>query len=144
MKAALSQAGFNVKFNFIPGGQYYPTVQDITKQGDASRAGWGADWANASTVIPPLYLKDGGFDLSGNWLDPVYAGFAAKVTAALAMTDRPKQAAEWKSLAQFAMDQYWISVPIFTKQQLDWGSKVGGVAFWDPQGTFLFPALYVK
>ncbi|MEI6868201.1 MAG: ABC transporter substrate-binding protein [Actinomycetes bacterium] len=144
IKAALSQAGFNVKFNFIPGGQYYPTVQDITKQGDASRAGWGADWANASTVIPPLYLKDGGFDLSGNWGDPVYAGFAAKVTAALAMTDRPKQAAEWKKLAQFAMDQYWISVPIFTKQQLDWGSKVGGVAFWDPQGTFLFPALYVK
>jgi peptide/nickel transport system substrate-binding protein len=144
IKAALSQAGFNVVFKFIPGGQYYPTVQNIDKQSDASRAGWGADWANASTVIPPLFIKDGGFDLSGNWLDPVYPGFAAKVKAALAMTNRPAQAAEWKKLAQFAMDQYWIGVPIFTKQQLDWGTKVGGVAFWDPQGTFLFPALYVK
>ncbi len=144
LKAGLDAAGFNTKFNFIPSGQYYPTVQDITKQGDVTRAGWGADWANASTVIPPLFLKDGGFDLSGNWGDAVYPAFKAKVDAASAETNRPKQAAAWKSLAQFAMDQFWITPPIFGKAQLDWGSKVGGVAFWDPQGTFLFPALYVK
>ena len=46
-------------FNFIQPGVYYSTVQDPTKQGDMSAAGWAADWANASTDIPDLFLKDG-------------------------------------------------------------------------------------
>jgi len=144
IKTAMDAAGIVIKFNMIPTGQYYSTVQNTAKQDDISYGGWGADWANASTVIYPLYVKEGGFDLSQNWNDPVYASFKANVMKALNMTNRTQQAAAWKKLAQFAMDQYWTIRPIFGKGQEVWGSKVGGVYFWEPQGTFGFGQLYVK
>ncbi len=144
IKTAMDAAGINMKFNFIPGGQYYSTVQNNDKQNDISTAGWGADWANASTVIYPLFVKEGGFDLSQNWNDAAYPAFKAAVMKALNMTSRAQQAAAWKSLAQQAMDQYWIIRPVFSKGQIVWGSKVGGVYFWEPQGTFGFGQLYVK
>ena len=77
MKSSFDAAGIKAKFNMIETGVYYPTVQDVNKQNDISRSGWGADWANASTVIPPLFIKDGGFDLSGNWKEAGYADFEA-------------------------------------------------------------------
>ena len=141
---ALKAAGMVVKFNFIPSGQYYSTVMNAAKQGDVSRAGWGADWANASTVLPELFTKEGGFNLSQNWDDPAYAAFKKLSDAGKYETNRAKQAAIWKQASQYVMDQYWISRPIFSKQQFSWGSKVGGVAYWEPQGTFLFGSLYVK
>lgn len=144
IKEAMDKAGLVIKFNFIPSGQYFSTVLDDTKQGDMSNAGWGADWANASTVVPPLFIKEGGFNLTQNWKTPEYAGFKAKSDAALNETNRAKQAKMWQELAQYAMDQYWIARPIFGKQQFSWGSKVGGVFYWEPQGTFGFGGLYVK
>ena len=144
IKDALTLAGINVKFNFIPSGQYYSTIGDTTKQSDISAAGWGADWANASTVIPELFTKEGGANYTQNWNDPAYAAFKAKSDKALAETDRKKQAAMWKELAQYVMDQYWIIRPIFSKGQFVWNSGVGGVGYWEPQGHFLFTALYVK
>jgi peptide/nickel transport system substrate-binding protein len=141
---AFKAAGMVVKFNFIPSGQYYSTVLNASKQNDVSRAGWGADWANASTVIPELFTKEGGFNLSQNWNDPAYPAFKKLSDAGKYETNRAKQAAIWKQAAQYVMDQYWVSRPIFSKQQFSWGSKVGGVGYWEPQGTFLFGSLYVK
>ena len=143
IKAALESAGLVVKFNYIPRAQYYPTIQDITKQGDISGAGWGPDWSNASTIVPPLFIKDGGFNLSQNWDDPAYPAFKKIVDAANAETDRTKQVALWKQASQYAQDQYWVLNITFTKQQLEWTSGVSGVQFWGPQGTFLFPRLSV-
>ena len=144
IQAAMDAAGINIKFNFIPSGQYYSTIGDTTKQNDMSRAGWGQDWANASTVIPPLFSFPSSNNYTQNYKDPAYPAFKAKVDIALATTDRAKQAKMWKELSQYAMDQYWIIGPIFQKGQDEWGSKVGGVFFWVPQGTFSFPTLYVK
>ncbi|MEI6870335.1 MAG: ABC transporter substrate-binding protein [Actinomycetota bacterium] len=141
---ALKAAGIVVKFNFIPGGQYYATVQNNAKQNDISTAGWGADWANASTVIPELFIKGHGFNLTQNWNDPAYPAFAKKSDAALNETNRAKQAKMWQELSQVVMDNYWIIRPIFNKAQDEWGSKVGGVYYWEPQGTFGFGGLYVK
>lgn len=141
---ALQSAGLVVNFNFIQPGVYYPTVQDTTKQGDMSRSGWAADWANASTVIPDLFTQNGGFDLDQNWNDPSYADFAAKVAAAQGETNRAAQMKDWQALAQFVMDQYWISTPIFNVDQYQWGSKVGGAQYWLPQGALIFSNLYVQ
>lgn len=140
---ALKAAGIVIKFNFIPSGQYYSTVLNPAKQNDISSAGWGADWANASTVIPELFTKEGGFNLSQNWDDPAYAAFKKISDAGKNETNRAKQAALWKQGAQYVMDQYWIIRPIFGKGQFQWGSKVGGVYYWEPQGTFGFGGLYV-
>ena len=42
------------------------------------------------------------------------------------------------------LEMVWIIRPIFGKGQFQWGSKVGGVYYWEPQGTFGFGGLYVK
>jgi len=141
---ALNAAGIQIKFNFIPSGQYYSTVMNPAKQNDISSAGWGADWANASTVIPELFTQEGGFNLSQNWNDAAYADFKKLSDAGKNETNRAKQAAIWKKASQYVMDQYWIIRPIFGKGQFQWGSKVGGVYYWEPQGTFGFGGLYVN
>lgn len=141
---ATKAAGINLKFNFIPSGQYYSTVQNPSKQNDISTAGWGADWANASTVIPELFTKEGGFNLSQNWNDAAYPAFKKKSDAAKVETNRAKQAKGWQELSQYVMDQYWIIRPVFSKTQEVWGSKVGGVYYWEPQGNFGFGQMYVK
>jgi peptide/nickel transport system substrate-binding protein len=141
---AAKAAGIIIKFNFIPSGQYYSTVQNSEKQNDISTAGWGADWANASTVLPELFTKEGGFNLSQNWNDAAYPAFKKLSDSGKNETNRNKQAAIWKKASQYVMDQYWIIRPVFSKAQDVWGSKVGGVYYWEPQGTFGFGGLYVK
>ena len=141
---AAKAAGIIIKFNFIPSGQYYSTVQNTEKQNDISSAGWGADWANASTVLPELFTKEGGFNLSQNWNDAAYPAFKKLSDAGKNETNRNKQAAIWKQASQYVMDQYWIIRPVFSKAQDVWGSKVGGVYYWEPQGTFGFGGLYIK
>ena len=144
LKASLNAAGLHPTFNFINSGTYYSTVQDNDKQGDMTRAGWGSDWANASTVIPPLFVRGNSFALSQNWNEVVYPSFLKKVEAAQAQTNRKQQAEQWKELAQIVMDNYWISPPFFSKEQYQWGSKVGGIYFWEPQGSLIFSSLFVK
>ena len=62
-------------------------VFDPDKAGDLMCAGWGPDWPNASTVIPPLFTPTGGCDLS----QVNDKAFNAKVDAA-PRRDRPRRA----------------------------------------------------
>ncbi len=141
--AAWARAGIKVSYNIIKTG-YYPQVMNPAKQSDLSTAGWGADWANASTVIPQLYITNGGFDLSQNAGDPNYAAFAAKVATAMQTTDRQAQAAIWKALDREAMSYFWVLPTQFGKAQFVWGSGVGGGFFWVPQGNPAFGKMWVK
>jgi len=137
-------AGITMKFNYIEAGSYYAVVLDQTKQGDLSRAGWAPDWANASTVIPELFTEAGGFPLSQNWGDPAYKAFKEKSDAALAEPDRKKQGKMWAELNQYVMDQMWVIPGVFSKTQEIWGSGLGGVFFWEPQGAPSFGDIYIK
>ena len=140
----MKNAGIVMKFNFIEPGAYYTVVLDVTKQSDLSAGGWAPDWANASTVIPELFTKEGGFPMSQNWDDAAYAPFKQKVEAALAESDRTKQGQMWAELNQYAVDQMWIVPGIFSKTQEMWGSGLGGVFFWEPQGAPSFGDIYIK
>ena len=141
---SLAKAGIVIKFNFIEPGQYYSVVLDPSKQGDLSAAGWGPDWANASTVIPELFTEGAGFPLSQNWVDPEYAAFKARSDKNLAEPDRVKQGKEWAALNKFVMDRMWIIPGTFSKTQEIWGSGIGGAYFWEPQGALSFGDLYLK
>ena len=140
----MKNAGIVMKFNFIEPGAYYTVVLDVTKQSDLSAGGWAPDWANASTVIPELFTKEGGFPMSQNWDDDAYAPFKQKVEAALSEPDRTKQGQMWAELNQYAVDQMWIVPGIFSKTQEMWGSGLGGVFFWEPQGAPSFGDIYIK
>jgi peptide/nickel transport system substrate-binding protein len=140
---AFARVGIKVNYNIIKSG-YYPTVMTASKQSDLSTSGWGADWANASTVIPELFTTAGGFNLSQNSKDPAYKAFEDKVNLAMKTTDRKKQAALWKELDKEAMKNFWVLPTLFGKAQEVWGSKVQNVFFWVPQGNPAYGKMWIN
>ncbi|NDA88817.1 MAG: hypothetical protein EBX96_01930, partial [Actinobacteria bacterium] len=140
---AFARVGIKVNYNIIKSG-YYPTVMNAAKQSDLSTSGWGADWANASTVIPELFTTAGGFNLSQNSKDPAYKAFEDKVNLAMKTTDRKKQAALWKELDKEAMKNFWVLPTLFGKAQEVWGSKVQNVFFWVPQGNPAYGKMWIN
>lgn len=141
---ALAKAGIKLEANFIDGGSYYGVILNPETQGDLSAAGWGPDWLNASTVIPPLFIENGGFDVSRAQYDPKYEEFKALVDEAKANPDRAAQGAQWAALNQFVMDQMWVLPGLFTKTQYHWGSNLTGVYLWAPYGCPGFNDIGVK
>ncbi len=142
-EAAYARVGIKVKWNIISSG-YYSTVMDPAKQKDITAAGWGADWANASTVIPELFASFGGFNLSQNSEDPNYKKFEEKVNIAMKTTDRKKQAAMWKALDAEAMRNFWVLPTTFGKAQEVWGSQLANVFFWVPQGNPAYGKIWIN
>jgi peptide/nickel transport system substrate-binding protein len=64
IQLSLGKAGIKVSLNPIPPGQYYGTIFNKDRATALMNNGWGPDWPNASTVIPPLYTIAGGWDVS--------------------------------------------------------------------------------
>ena len=143
VEAAMAKVGIKVKWNIISAG-YYSTVMNPDKQSDMSASGWGADWANASTVIPELFTSSGGFNLTQNSDDPNYKAFEARVNAAMKVTDRKKQAALWKALDKEAAGYFWHLPTTFGKAQEVWGSALQNVFFWVPQGNPAYGKIWIK
>jgi peptide/nickel transport system substrate-binding protein len=135
--ASLGLAGFTVTPNPIPPGSYYSTV--FTSGHEFGTGGWGADWPNASTVIPPLFTVKGGWDLSH--VDD--AAFNAKVDAAATELDRTKQETLWQALNKEATEQVYAIPTFFGLSQTIAGTKVGPVYRWSAYGSWPYGAMYV-
>jgi peptide/nickel transport system substrate-binding protein len=147
IKASLEKAGIKVKLNPIEASAYYTTIFDKSRATELMNNGWGPDWPNASTVIPPLFTEKGGWDVSRvNDKD-----FNAKVDAALSETDRAKQAQMWKDLNKEAMAQAWVVPTLFENDQRLAGSKVKSASGKDGQlyiggsaGNWPYVDMYVE
>ena len=98
--------------------------------------GWGADWPNASTVIPPLFVQ--GWNLSR--VDD--KAFNEKVKAASVELDRNTQATLWHELSKEAAAQMWIVPTRFGKDQRLAGTKVGPIFSWAAYGSWPYPIMY--
>jgi peptide/nickel transport system substrate-binding protein len=131
---SLKRANITAKPNPIERGQYYGVVfQDAN---EIMLGGWGADWPNASTVIPPLFVQ--GWNLSR--VDD--QAFTDKVKAASVELDRNKQATMWQELNKEAAEQMWIIPTRFGRDQRLAGSKVGPIFSWSAYGSFPYPIMY--
>ena len=82
--------------------------------------------------------------MSQNTNDPAYKAFEDKVNIAMKTTDRKKQAEMWKALDKEAMKNFWVLPTTFGKAQEIWGSGLGGVFFWVPQGNPAYGKIWVK
>jgi peptide/nickel transport system substrate-binding protein len=147
IQSSLQAAGFTVKLAPIPSGSYYSTVFDPTKAGDLGYGGWGADWPNASTVIPDLFTQKGGWDLSQ--VDD--SAFNAEVLAAASETDRAKQSKDWQALNTETMKNVWLIPTFFGLSQDLVGTKLatahgtnGALYLWGPYGSKPYGDFYVK
>jgi len=138
--ASLGKAGFTVTPNPIEPGQYYSVVFDPQKAHEFGTGGWGADWPNASTVIPPLFTQKGGWDLSQ--LDD--AAFNQKVEAAQVELDRAKQSTAWQDLNKEAAQNMYVIPTFFGLSQTLAGTKVGPIYRWPAYGSWPYGIMYVK
>jgi peptide/nickel transport system substrate-binding protein len=138
--SSLGLAGIQVTPNPIEPGKYYSVVFDPGNPGQFGTGGWGADWPNASTVIPPLFTQKGGWDLSQ--LDD--KDFNAKVEAAQTELDRTKQEALWQALNKEAMQNVYVIPTFFGLAQDLAGDKIGGLYRWPAYGSWPYAQLYVK
>jgi peptide/nickel transport system substrate-binding protein len=137
---SLGKAGITVTPAPIEPGQYYSVVFDPEQSGDFGTGGWGADWPNASTVIPPLFTQIGGWDLS-QLDDPA---FNDKIAEAQAELDRAKQATMWQDLNKEAIENVYVIPTFFGLSQTIAGTKVGPIYRWPAYGSWPYGEMYVK
>ena len=141
---AMKRAGISVTANPIAAAQYYGTVLQPDTQNHLTWAGWGPDWANASTVIPPLFSVNGGFNLSrvneGGLED---AAFQQAIDTARRETDRDAQAEMWKDLNTRVVELGLVIPTSFSRSQALWGSGLGGVQYSPTWGGAVYKDVYV-
>lgn len=137
---SLGKAGFNVTPAPLPPGQYYSIVFDPEQSGHFGTAGWGADWPNASTVLPPLLTDAGGWNLSRT-NDPTVN---AAVEAGLTELDRPTQQKIWQDLNKYQTEQMMNLPTFFGLSQTIGGTKVGPLYRWAAYGSWPYGELYVS
>jgi len=138
--SSLAKAGITVTPAPIEPGQYYSVVFDPAKAGDFGTGGWGADWPNASTVIPPLFTQKGGWDLSQ--VDD--ADFNAKVEAAQTELDRTTQEGLWQALNKTAVENVFAIPTFFGLSQTIAGKGVAPAYRWSAYGSWPYGVMYVK
>jgi peptide/nickel transport system substrate-binding protein len=138
--SSLGKAGITVTPNPIEPGKYYSVVFDPTAAHEFGTGGWGADWPNASTVIPPLFTQKGGWDLSK--LDS--ADFNQKVEEAQVELDRTKQAALWQALNKEASENMYVIPTFFGLSQTIAGTGVAPTYRWPAYGSWPYAQMYVK
>jgi peptide/nickel transport system substrate-binding protein len=136
---SLGKAGITVEPAPLEPGSYYSVVFDPEKSGDFGSGGWGADWPNASTVIPPLFTQKGGWDLA-QLDDPAVN---AAVDAANAELDRAKQASMWQAINKQSAEEMWHIPTFFGLSQTIAGTKVGPVYRWSAYGSWPYGEMYV-
>ena len=134
------KASFKVTPAPLDPGTYYSIIFDPTKAGDFGTGGWGADWPNASTVIPPLFTVKGGWNLSQ--VDE--ADFNAQVDAAATELDRAKQATLWQALNKTAVENVWAIPTFFGRSQTIAGTGVAPAYRWAAYGSWPYGVMYVK
>ena len=135
---SLGKAGITVTPAPLEPGKYYSIVFSDAR-GDFGTGGWGADWPNASTVLPPLLTQAGGWDLSQ--LDDPQVN--AEVDAALTELDRTKQMALWQALNKKAAQNVYTIPTFFGLSQTIGGTKVGPLYRWAAYGSWPYGEMYV-
>jgi peptide/nickel transport system substrate-binding protein len=143
LKAGWEKAGFKVTLNELTD-TYYDVIQNPNnaKKYDITWAGWGADWPNASTVIPPLFDSRVNLSAASNGSDYGYYSsdtLNKMIDTAYATTDPAAQAKLWGDADEYlAKEVAYIPLSI-DKFFLIWGS---GVKNWiDNPGVSNYPDL---
>lgn len=137
VSAAFSRIGVKITPNPIERAQYYDTIGKTATQGDLSIAGWGPDWPNGSSVIPPLFdgrqIRPEGNQIFSQLNDPE---LNTLIDAANNETDLDKQATLWGELDQKVQEKAAIIPLIYDKIVQLRGSKVGGAYLAASYGYF--------
>ncbi|MFE7610701.1 ABC transporter substrate-binding protein [Streptomyces celluloflavus] len=141
---ALNKAGFDVQKKEVDSASWYEQMGKVDNGFDIYMTGWGQDWADASTVIPPSYdgtqIQDGSSNYS-HINDPHVNSEIARISK---LTDVTQATAEWVKLHKYIVEKVNPAAPVFYTKTLQlYGSNVGGtryssdISYMDPNTLFL-------
>jgi peptide/nickel transport system substrate-binding protein len=145
LQHAFAKAGIELQTKPIDPTQYYTLVGKVDNQFDLYRTGWGADWPNASTVIPPT--MDGRLIAND---DPNYSHLNdphvnSEIDRIQKISDLTQQTAEWQKLSEYIVSNDVPSVVYeYDKYYNVYGGNLGGVTYNSPLGTLSPNTVYVK
>ena len=145
VQSSLQKVGFTIKLNPVDSG-YYGYIGDPAKQHDFGASGWGPDWPNASTVIPPLLFGAGKTNNASDYSRVTAANspeFVKAMEDAGTTLDRAQQAAKWQALNKQAAQQAFIIPNVFSLSQVIAGTKLGNLYKWPAYGSWPYAQIYV-
>lgn len=142
---ALQKAGFKVVRKAIDPTSYYTVVGKVDNQYDIYRTGWGADWPNASTVIPPTMDGRNLADGTNNYSFLNDDHINTEIDRISKITDLTSQTAEWEKLSEYSLQTDTAQVPfLFDKFFGVYGTGVGGVTYNSVTGVINANTVFVK
>ncbi|MDF3291992.1 ABC transporter substrate-binding protein [Streptomyces silvisoli] len=145
LKNAFAKAGINLQLQSLDLTSYYTLVGKVNNPYDLYRTGWGADWPNGSTVIPPT--EDGRQIADGN---PNYAHLNdphvnSEIDRINAITDLSQQQAAWEQLSEYIVKNDVPAIPYaYDKFFGIYGEGLGGVTYRQDLGVINANTVYVK
>jgi peptide/nickel transport system substrate-binding protein len=153
VQSSLQAAGFTINLNPIESG-YYAQIGNPQTQHDFGASGWGPDWPNASTVIPPLTTGATATQNASDYERLTLANnpdWYTKVADAIGTLDRTQQAAKWQALNKEVVQQAYIIPNVFSYTQVMAGTKLGaldgdgnvGLYKWPAYGSWPYAQIYV-
>ena len=142
---ALEKAGFQVVRKAIDPTSYYTVVGKVNNQYDIYRTGWGADWPNASTVIPPTMDGRNLADGTNNYSFLNDDHINTEIDRIKAITDLKSQTAEWEKLSEYSLQTDTAQIPfLFDKYFNIYGAGLGGVTYNSVTGVINANTVFVK
>jgi peptide/nickel transport system substrate-binding protein len=145
LKNAFAKAGIDLQLQSLDLTSYYTLVGKVNNPYDLYRTGWGADWSNGSTVIPPV--RDGRIIADGvaNYTHLNDPHVNSEIDRINAITDLKTQQAEWEKLSEYIVKNDCPSVPFgYDKFFNIYGEGLGGVTFRQDLGVINANTVYVK
>ncbi|MER0482446.1 ABC transporter substrate-binding protein [Streptomyces sp. Edi2] len=142
---ALNKAGFNVQKKEVDSSSWYQQMGKVDNGFDIYMTGWGQDWADASTVIPPSYdprqIQDG----AANYSHIRDKHISSEIDRIQKIADVTKQTAEWQKLHHYIVEKINPAAPVFYTKVLQlYGSNVGGTRYNSDTNYLDLNTLYLK
>ncbi len=142
---ALTKAGFDVQKKEIDAASWYEQMGKVDNGFDIYMTGWGQDWADASTVIPPSYDGTAIQDGASNYSHVNDKHVNAEIARISKIADAAKATEEWETLHKYIVEKVNPAAPVFYTKVLQLhGSNIGG-ARYNVDASYIDPTtLFVK
>ena len=142
---ALEKVGFDVQKKDVDQATWYEQMGKVKNGFDLYMTGWGQDYPNPSTVIPPSYDGDAIADGSSNYSHINDKHVNAEVDRILKIQDATQATKEWQKLHRYIVEKVNPAAPLYyTKQLQIYGSNVGGARYSSVRNYIDITRLYLK
>ena len=144
MKASLEKAGFQIVLKPIDADSYYTELGKKTNTCDVYRGGWGSDWPQGATIIPPVFdgrtIGDTGNQNLSYMNDEATNAEIDRINTLPAA----EAGAAWSALDKKIMTDVVPVVPLWSLRTYEMhGSKVGGAFLSGPFGATSLDSVFV-